>query len=77
MWPPTISSAPARDELRQHVVAACDRLLARAPRRADQLVVERDHAQRAAALRPEPLGGPRKLRVVDAARLVAPRDAPS
>ena len=35
------------DEAREHVVAARDRLLARAPRRVDQLVVEGDDAQRA------------------------------
>ena len=62
------------DERREHVVAARDRLLPRAPRRADHLVVERDDAQRARrrlarAARRRAL----ELRVADAARLVAPR----
>ena len=43
------------DETGEHVVATRDRLLACAPRRADQLVVERDDSQRAARREREPL----------------------
>src|SRR5439155_15236369 len=61
------------DEPRQNVGPARDGLLARSPRRADHLMVERDDPQRAVGRALEALGGTRELRVTDAAGLVAPR----
>ena len=62
------------DEPREHVVAARDGLLARAPRRADHLVVQRrPRGARPARACRSLLVGTLELRVADAARLVPPR----
>ena len=73
MCPARISSAPASTSAAEHVVAPRDRPLARAPRRADQLVVQRDNAQGAARRGGELSRRAVELAVADAAGLVAPR----
>ena len=75
MWPARISSAPESTSAREHVrCAARPAACARAPRRADQMVVQRHDAQRA---RRPPRARPRRPRsscaVAHAARLVPPR----
>src|SRR5215212_4613460 len=50
------------DERRKYVRAAGNRLLPRAPGRADQMVVEDDDAQRAVRCGGEQLGSPLQLR---------------
>ena len=59
-------------EPRQHVVAMRDRLLARAPRRADQVVVEDDDAQRAVCSCRQELSRTLELAAPDPSRLVSP-----
>src|SRR5581483_6835330 len=60
------------DERREHVTAARDGLLPRAPRRADQVVVEDDDSQRPRRRAAEKLLGAAQLTRADAAGLVAP-----
>ena len=69
----------AEDQLRsradqgsEHVVAVCDGLLSRAPRRADELVVEHGDAQRARCGFVQLEGRPAEATLVDAAGLMAP-----
>jgi len=61
------------DERGEYVAAPCDRLLARAPGGADQVVVEDDDPKRAAGRIGEQLGGPLQLPGANTARLVPPR----
>ena len=60
------------DQLGEHVVPAGDRLLPRSPRRADQLVVQRNDAQSAWGRQTKLARHPLELRVADAPRLVPP-----
>ena len=61
------------DEAREDVVAPGHRALARAPRGADQLVVQHDDAERAVGGVAQPRLGAFELAIVDAAGLVPPR----
>ena len=61
------------DQAREHMVASCHRLLPRAPRSADQLVVKGDDAKRAALGAREALSGAHELCIADASGLVPPR----
>src|SRR5580765_4475942 len=60
------------DERREHMTAACDRLLARAPGCSDQVVVKRHDPKRALGRLGEQLPGPLQLRRANTAGLVTP-----
>ena len=61
------------DERGEYVAAPCDRLLARTPGGADQVVVEDDDPKRAPGRTGEQLGGPLQLPGANAPGLVPPR----
>src|SRR5437868_14258623 len=61
------------DEAREDMTAAGHRPLARSPWSADNVMMERDHAQRTVRRFAEQLGRPAQLRVAKAAGLVPPR----
>src|SRR5437763_1791623 len=61
------------DERGQHMRPPRDRALARAPRRVGQMMMERDHAQRALRRPCELLAGPAQLTLPEPSGLVPPR----